>query len=362
MDKINEVVSSLLLLADEQGYLLFDDILDLADENDLSVSEVDQISELIKLKGVLLFEERPHDISAKEYEDYSHIDYEDVYREVCAMSPDLKVLVDTIREIVPPQYGEIIALTNQIWNGNTYARERLINSQLRVALKLALAISKTNNYDLQDAVSAAFLGLVIATDKFDPHGFSTFQSYASWWIRTTISRECKPNWMEYYHPVYFKEKIIPIYEEFIEMQEYSSYDDDEIRNQISRKREMPIESVSYYIETAVQQKTGKLSLESLIENDSIVLYSEKFCTYDTHQTALSYLQNAIRHELASLKPREQEILIERFGLETGVGKTLEEIGKIHGITRERIRQIEKKALKKLSSQQVKERLYEYYYH
>ena len=71
-------------------------------------------------------------------------------------------------------------------------------------------VSKQYSYNIEDAVSASFIGLMEAVEHFDPNGFSAFQSYASMWIQQNIHRYCTPVWMEYYCPVHVKEKIFPV--------------------------------------------------------------------------------------------------------------------------------------------------------
>ena len=163
--------------------MTFDDIMAMSDTYSLSVSEVDQLSEALEIRGIIIYETAPIGKDVDHFEDYSRIDYEAIFKEIISLSPDLEYVVELIRQLPPPQYGEISALTMQTASGNAYARERLILIHLRVALKIALSMAKSHQYDIIDAVSAGFVGLVIAVDRFDPDGFSTFQSYASLWIQ-----------------------------------------------------------------------------------------------------------------------------------------------------------------------------------
>ena len=198
MSKVADCQKLLIAESEKKGFLTFDDIMDMSDAYSLSVSEVDQLSEALEIRGIIIYETAPIGKDVDHFEDYSRIDYEAIFEEIISLSPDLEYVVELIRKLPPPQYGEITALTMQTTAGNAYARERLILIHLRVALKIALSMAKSHQYDIIDAVSAGFVGLVIAVDRFDPDGFSAFQSYASLWIQQNINRECNPIWMEYY--------------------------------------------------------------------------------------------------------------------------------------------------------------------
>ena len=215
MSKVADCQKLLIAESEKKGFLTFDDIMDMSDAYSLSVSEVDQLSEALEIRGIIIYETAPIGKDVDHFEDYSRIDYEAIFEEIISLSPDLEYVVELIRKLPPPQYGEITALTMQTAAGNAYARERLILIHLRVALKIALSMAKSHQYDIIDAVSAGFVGLVIAVDRFDPDGFSAFQSYASLWIQQNINRECNPIWMEYYFPAHYKEKMLPAYERYL---------------------------------------------------------------------------------------------------------------------------------------------------
>ena len=215
MSKVADCQQLLIAESEKKGFLTFDDIMDMSDAHSLSVSEVDQLSEALEIRGIIIYETAPSGNDIDHFEDYSRIDYEAIFKEVVSLSPELEYIVDLIRKLPPPQYGEISALTAQISAGNAYARERLILIHLRVVLKIALSMAKSHQYDIANTVSAGFVGLIIAVDKFDPDGFSAFQSYASLWIQQNINRECNPIWMEYYFPVHYKEKMLPAYERYL---------------------------------------------------------------------------------------------------------------------------------------------------
>lgn len=352
MSKVSECQQLLFDEAAKKGFLTFDDIMDMSDTYSLSVSEVDQLSEALQLRGIIIYETAPLEKDIDRFEDYSRIDYDAVYKEVVSLSDELKYIVELIKKLPPPQYGEISALTAQITEGNVYARERLILIHLRVVLKIALSMAKTHQYNIVDAVSAGFIGLIIAVDRFDPDGFSAFQSYASLWIQQNINRECNPVWIEYYFPAHYKEKMIPAYERYLSHSCENCGTNricDRLITEIAEEMDITAAQAEEYLSAAIQQAEKHIYLaegngegipevpEELLQTDDILF----------ERVAASMARIALSDALDSLKPKEADVLRLRTGFDSGRPLTLEEIGEIHGVTRERIRQIEAKALRKL---------------
>lgn len=356
MSKVAECQKLLIATSENKGFLTFDDIMDVSDAYSLSVSEVDQLSEALEIRGIIVYETAPVGKDVDHFEDYSRIDYEAVFEEIISLSPELEYVVELIRKLPPPQYGEISALTMQTAAGNAYARERLILIHLRVALKIALSMSKSHQYDIIDAVSAGFVGLIIAVDRFDPDGFSAFQSYASLWIQQNINRECNPIWMEYYFPAHYKEKMFPAYERYLNHlceDCVPSSVCETLISEISDELGISFAQASEYLTAAIQQAENHLYLSEFFEEDGgrelSTLPQELIQTDDIlfERIDVSMARIALSNALDSLTSREADILKFRTGFDNGRLFTLEDIGTMYGVTRERVRQIEAKALRKL---------------
>lgn len=212
MSSLSDGINQLISMSDSKGYLTFDDIMDVSDALSLSVSDVDRLSEAIQLRGIIVYESEPSISDSKnEMEDYGRVDYSAIFSEIVFMSENLRDFIDLVKELPTPQYGEVQQLTVQTATGNSYARERLISIHIRNALKIALSMAKRYDYDIEDAVSASLIGLCTAVDRYDPNGFSTFQSYASLWIQQHIQRECRPKWVDFYFPAHYLSRFLSVY-------------------------------------------------------------------------------------------------------------------------------------------------------
>lgn len=375
MSNYNECLNLLLDEAEKTGYLTFDIIMDTTDSFDLPLTDVDRVSEAIQMRGIIVYETDPSENQIEELEDYSRVDYDEIFRETVEIAEELSYIIEFIKELPPPQYKEVSILSAQIANGNDYARERLIFLHMRVVIKIALSMSKQHELDLVDAVSCGFAGLITAVDRYDNNGFSAFQSYASMWIQQSIQRECAPTWFQFYHPVHVKDKILSMmqvlvseFDELVQDLHRQPSNEELIENIIYNDKfyDLGYEKILEYINLIRIQKYNifdvdeiiammedeelDISFDSLIENEDAL-----FSNAEIH-----LLRESINEVLAALSDREREILVLRNGLENGNPMTLEEVGQIFNVTRERIRQIEAKALRKLRHPSRSKLLKEYY--
>ncbi|BDF68158.1 RNA polymerase sigma factor SigA [Oscillospiraceae bacterium] len=356
MSKVADCQKQLIAESEKKGFLTFGDVMDLSDAHSLSVSEVDQLSEALEIRGIIIYETTPSGKDVAHFEDYSRIDYEAVFKEIISLSPELKYIVELIKKLPPPQYGEISALTAQIAAGNTFARERLILIHLRVVLKIALSMAKSHQYDIADAVSAGFVGLIVAVDRFNPDGFSAFQSYASLWIQQNINRECNPIWMEYYFPAHYKEKMLPAYERYLNHWCGDCVPGricETLVSEIADSLEISFEEANEYLAAAIKQAENHLYLSDYFEENDCeesLPWPQELMQADDflfEKAAASMARNTLLNALSSLTPKEADVIRLRTGFDDNRPLTLEDVGAIYGVTRERIRQIEAKALRKL---------------
>lgn len=250
-------------------------------------------------------------------------------------------------------------LAKRAEKGDEQARQQIIKANLRLVVSIAKRyIHRTPNLNILDLIQEGNIGLSKAVDKFDYRRGFKFSTYATWWIRQAITRALADQSRTIRIPVHMVETI-------------SKYT--QVKRRLSQElgREPLAEEIAIEMGLNVEkirhiQKISQevISLESPVgdeDEDSVLsefIKDEKSLT-PSQLAARVLLRNKIKEILVDLAPREQEILKLRFGLEDGVTHTLEEVGKKFNVTRERIRQIEAKALTKIKIHKEAKALKEY---
>ena len=346
-DNRQAALKQLLAIATANGFATFDDIMKCADDNSLSIGEFDWLVDAAGLRNVIIYDEAPHSkLEDDEYDDYAQVDYDRTFAEVIEMNPELEPLINDIRNIVPPQRGEVRRLKYQVQEGNVHARQRMVEMYMRIAVRIAVSRAKTYDVDLIDTVGDAFVGLLTAVDRYDPDHSGPFISFASLWIYQNISREQSTRNPYIYFPVHRKEWFYTMYP-LLKARGCTECDDalkcDKVTDMICQK-------VQCGREQAADVLTASLPICSWEDiADSDMDYPEqRYLNIDIVEDVEERDRGkVVRETLDKLTDRERTVLIDRYGLDDDVEKTLEQVGHKLGITRERVRQIEVKALKKL---------------
>ena len=237
------------------------------------------------------------------------------------------------------------------------AREHLIKANTRLVVSVAKRYVG-RGVPFLDLIQEGNLGLMKAVEKFDYHRGFRFSTYATWWIRQTITRSIADQGRTIRVPVHMVDRIRQLYKITHEMEQTLG----RIPNtaELSEKLELPIDKIEWML----QVSWLPLSLESPInddEEDSELgqFVEDQLTPSPMDSTYAKLLREKIEEVLDTLPPREARILRLRFGLENGHNYTLEEVGEKFGLTRERIRQIESKALRRLRHPRRARQLKEY---
>ncbi len=250
-------------------------------------------------------------------------------------------------------------LARRIEKGDQEAREKLAQANLRLVVSIAKRyVGRSPHLTLLDLIQEGNLGLFKAVEKFDYRRGFKFSTYATWWIRQAITRALADQARTIRIPVHMVETISKYQQ--VKRRLLQDLGREPLPEEIAAEMGMELEKVHHIAK--ISQET--VSLESPVgedDEDSVLgefIVDEK--TLSPSQTAARrVLREQIMQIIGDLTPREQKILRMRFGLDDGITHTLEEVGKEFGVTRERIRQIEAKAIERMRSHGLVRKLESY---
>lgn len=371
---------SLIEKGKKQGSLTLDEIMGAFSDTDLDKDKVENLYETLGNLGIEILETKTEkvtiDFSADDDDltsDMENIDddidekikkEDDIEMDKLDLSLPKGISIDDPVRMYLKEIGKIpllkpheeVELAKRMQEGDEIAKQRLVEANLRLVVSIAKRYVGRGMLFL-DLIQEGNLGLIKAVEKFDyVRGFK-FSTYATWWIRQAITRAIADQARTIRIPVHMVETINKLIR--VSRQLLQELGRDPKPEEIAKEMEMSEDKVREIMKIA----QDPVSLETPIgeEEDSHLgdFIPDEDALAPAEAAAYSLLKDQIEEVLGSLNEREQKVLKLRFGLEDGRARTLEEVGKEFDVTRERIRQIEAKALRKLRHPSRSKKLRDY---
>ncbi|MGN1212640.1 MAG: RNA polymerase sigma factor RpoD [Christensenellales bacterium] len=332
---INEY-NKLLEIGKKKGALQEEVIYDKFLKYEATASDTDEIIAKLKENGIRI-------IPTIKPEELEKIVIEDLINQVSVDDP-VKMYLKDIGKVPLLSQEEEVELAKRVMIGDETAKNKLCEANLRLVVSIAKRYSGKNGMQFLDLIQEGNIGLLKAVEKFDYTKGFRFSTYATWWIRQSITRAMADQARTIRIPVHMVETINRLGR--VSKKLLQELGREPSTEEIAKEMDLPIERVA---------EIQKIAQDPLSLEDPVGDEDSKVADYVPDETSIAPDEVATRTMLKSqllsvietLTPREQKVIRLRYGLDDGSPKTLEQVGQEFNVTRERIRQIEAKALRKL---------------
>lgn len=343
---IKSVINELVEIGKKQGFLTYEVIAKKTSNLDLDANSLDELYNALNENNIEIRSEDESDSDTNLLEDDPEFNIEHIVNESKDMSvnDNVRMYLKEIGKISLLSLDEEQELSKRIASGDEYAKKILAESNLRLVVSIAKRYVGRGLLFL-DLIQEGNIGLMKAVDKFDYDKGFKFSTYATWWIRQAITRALADQARTIRVPVHMVETINKLAR--VERQMALDLNREPTDSELAKKMNLPLDKI---VEIR-RISQDPVSLETPIgeEDDSHLgdFLADERTMGPEEYTDYTMLKEELKQVLETLTKREEEVLELRFGLYDGTCHTLEEVGKKFGVTRERIRQIEAKALRKL---------------
>ena len=348
VDRFQDQIEELIARGRLRGFITYTEILHMLPNIEEDISSLEQLYEKLSDANIEVVESKdllevPQDKALKEELETKKV----ISADEATGHDSVQMYLREIGRISLLTGDEEKDLARKIEQGNEEARRKLTEANLRLVVSIAKKyIGRSTHLTLLDLIQEGNMGLFKAVEKFDYKRGFKFSTYATWWIRQANTRALADQARTIRIPVHMVETI----SKFTQVKRRLTQDlgREPMPEEIAAEMGMEVDKVRHIIKISQETVSLETPLGDYNEDSTLGEFLEDEKQIMPSQSAARrLLKDQLREIMGDLNPREQKILSLRFGLEDGVTHTLEEVGKEFGVTRERIRQIEAKALDKI---------------